>query len=107
MEQPLLSEKRSETEESERLRWYQYVGRTGSVIPTTSLAGADVSIKEIRSATSFSGHYPPSIHAPFINSPEPLPNVQNLSCFRLFIPELTIGYWVVNVGLVVKSYSLL
>lgn len=65
---------KSETEESERLRSYQYVGRTGSVIPTTSLAGAEVSIKEIRSATSFSGHYPPSIHAPFINSPEPLPN---------------------------------
>ncbi|PPR83259.1 hypothetical protein GOBAR_AA37456 [Gossypium barbadense] len=76
MEQPLLSEeKRSEIDENERLSSYQYVGRTGSVIPTASLAGTDVSIEEIRSATSFSTPYPPSIHAPLISSPEPLPNV--------------------------------
>ncbi|TYH22346.1 hypothetical protein ES288_A04G121000v1 [Gossypium darwinii] len=75
MEQPLLSEeKRSEIDENERLSSYQYVGRTGSVIPTASLAGMDVSIEEIRSATSFSTPYPPSIHAPLISSPEPLPN---------------------------------
>ncbi|TYG74116.1 hypothetical protein ES288_D04G157000v1 [Gossypium darwinii] len=77
MEQPLLSEeKRSEIDENERLSSYQYVGRTGSVIPTASLAGTDVSIEEIRSATSFSTPYPPSIHAPLISSPEPLPNEQ-------------------------------
>ncbi|KAK8563836.1 hypothetical protein V6N13_005937 [Hibiscus sabdariffa] len=76
MEQPLLSEKRSEIDENERLSSYQYVGRTGSVIPTASLAGMDVSIEEIRSATSFSTHYPPSVHAPLISSPQPHPNEQ-------------------------------
>ncbi|MFQ6654840.1 hypothetical protein Gotur_025648, partial [Gossypium turneri] len=69
-------EKRIEIDENERLSSYQYVGRTGSVIPTASLPGTDVSIEEIRSATSFSTPYPPSIHAPLISSPEPLPNEQ-------------------------------
>ncbi|XVE76492.1 hypothetical protein DITRI_Ditri12bG0177900 [Diplodiscus trichospermus] len=81
MEQPLLLEKRSESEESERLSSYQYVGRTGSVIPTASLVGTEVSIEEIRSATPFPSHYPPSvhapsIHAPLVSSPEPHPNEQ-------------------------------
>ncbi|TYG54201.1 hypothetical protein ES288_D09G170500v1, partial [Gossypium darwinii] len=69
-------EKRIEIDENERLISYQYVGRAGSVIPTASLPGTDVSIEEIRSATSFSTPYPPSIHAPLISSPEPLPNEQ-------------------------------
>ncbi|MBA0830256.1 hypothetical protein Goarm_014799, partial [Gossypium armourianum] len=69
-------EKRIEIDENERLSSYQYVGRTGSVIPTASLPGTDVSIEEIRSATSFSTPYPPSIHAPLISSPEALPNEQ-------------------------------
>ncbi|OMP03484.1 hypothetical protein CCACVL1_02404 [Corchorus capsularis] len=76
MEQPLLSEKRSESEESERLSSYQYVGRTGSVIPTASLAGTEVSIEEIRSATPFPGNYPPSFHTPLISAPEPHPHEQ-------------------------------
>ncbi|PPD81138.1 hypothetical protein GOBAR_DD21925 [Gossypium barbadense] len=35
-------------------------------------------LDEIRSATSFSTSYPPSIHAPLISSPEPLPNEQTI-----------------------------
>lgn len=46
------------------------------MIPTASLAGTEVSIEEIRSATSFPGHYPPFIHAPLISSPEPHPDEQ-------------------------------
>ncbi|GLT37555.1 hypothetical protein SLA2020_118660 [Shorea laevis] len=83
MEQALLSEEiRSESEvgekESDKLSSYQYVGRTGSVIPTAFLAGTEVSVEEIRSAAS-SGHYPPSIHAPLISSPEPDPSEQAIS----------------------------
>ncbi|KAI4356578.1 hypothetical protein L6164_000593 [Bauhinia variegata] len=39
-------EQRSESAETDSGKWtsYQYVGRTGSVIPTASLAGADVSV---------------------------------------------------------------
>ncbi|KAK4582587.1 hypothetical protein RGQ29_025688 [Quercus rubra] len=82
MEEPLLpsvSEQRSETAtEKEGGKWssYQYVGRTGSTIPTASLAGTEVSVEEIRTAGSFSDHYPPSIHAALVSSPEPDPNVQ-------------------------------
>ncbi|KAL8526770.1 hypothetical protein ACS0TY_015832 [Phlomoides rotata] len=66
MEQPLLS--------SESGKWssYEHVGRAGSVIPTASLAGTEVSVDEIRSAGAFSEIYPPSLHAPLLSSPEPL-----------------------------------
>lgn len=60
--------------ESKRLSSYQYVGRTGSVIPTASLAGTEVSVEEIRSAAAFSDYYPPSLHAALISSPEPDPD---------------------------------
>ncbi|KAK9289762.1 hypothetical protein L1049_007921 [Liquidambar formosana] len=88
MEEPLLSaekerselgEERSELGENESGKWstYQYVGRTGSVIPTASLAGTDeVSVEEIRSAAASSDLYPPSLHAALITSPEPDPNEQ-------------------------------
>jgi hypothetical protein len=79
MEEPLLSDQRSEAAtEKESGKWstYQYVGRTGSVIPTASLAGTEVSVEEIRSAAAFSDHYPPSIHAALVSSPEPDPNEQ-------------------------------
>ncbi|KAK9193432.1 hypothetical protein WN944_004129 [Citrus x changshan-huyou] len=78
MEQPLLSEKRSESGGKESGRWssYEHVGRTNSFIPTASLAGTELSVEEIRSASGFSGHYPPSIHAPLISSPEPDPHQQ-------------------------------
>ncbi|KAJ4704529.1 protein SSUH2-like [Melia azedarach] len=78
MEEPLLSEKRSESGDQENGKWssYQHVGRTNSVIPTASLAGTEVSVDEIRSASGFSAHYPPSIHAPLISSPEPDPHQQ-------------------------------
>lgn len=78
MEEPLLSEERSESGEKVSKKWssYQHVGRTNTVIPTASLAGTEVSVEEIRSAASFSDHYPPSIHAPLISSPEPDPQQQ-------------------------------
>ncbi|KAF5737212.1 protein SSUH2 isoform X1 [Tripterygium wilfordii] len=71
MEESLLSERRSESGDRESEKWssYQYVGRTGSVIPTASLKGTEVSVDEIRSAAS-SGYYPPSIHAPLVSAPE-------------------------------------
>ncbi|KDP24504.1 hypothetical protein JCGZ_25068 [Jatropha curcas] len=77
MEEPLLSEKTSNLGEKESERWssYQYVGRTGTVIPTSSLAGTELSVEEIRSAAA-SDHYPPSLHAALISSPEPDPNEQ-------------------------------
>ncbi|CAL5387030.1 unnamed protein product [Camellia sinensis] len=62
-------------------RWssYQYVERVGSIIPTASLAGTEVSVDEIRFATASSDrYYPPSLHAPLISSPEPDPNEQAL-----------------------------
>ncbi|KAL3639444.1 hypothetical protein CASFOL_017351 [Castilleja foliolosa] len=64
----LLSEYKNE---SERWSSYEHVGRAGSAIPTASLTGTQVSVDEIRSAASFSGPYPPSIHAPLLTSPEP------------------------------------
>ncbi|XP_023921021.1 uncharacterized protein LOC112032493 [Quercus suber] len=84
MEEPLLSsvsEQRSEAAtEKEGGKWssYQYLGRTGSAIPTASLPGTEVSVEEIRTAGSFSDHYPPSIHAALVTSPEPDPNVQDI-----------------------------
>lgn len=74
MEEPLLSEKsKSEagTGESGRLNSYQYMTRTGTVIPTASLAGTEVSVDEIRSAAAYSDYYPHSLHAPLVSSPEP------------------------------------
>ncbi|KAF7845419.1 protein SSUH2-like protein [Senna tora] len=79
MEQPLLSESRSESADTESGNWksYQYVGRTGSVFPTASLAGTEVSVDEIRSAaaaaSASSGYYPPSLHGALVGSPEPYP----------------------------------
>lgn len=69
MQEPLISD-------SEKWSSYQYVGRAGSVIPTASLAGTEVSVDEIRSASAVSDRYPPSLHAPLISSPEPYPNEQ-------------------------------
>ncbi|KAA8518986.1 hypothetical protein F0562_016240 [Nyssa sinensis] len=80
IEEPLLSvsEEKSDIGEKESERWssYQYVGRTGSVIPTASLVGTEVSVDEIRSAAAFSDRYPPSLHAGLVSSPEPLPDEQ-------------------------------
>lgn len=73
MEQPLLiGEVASETGQRGSGKWgsYEYVGRAGSVIPTTSLAGSEVSVDEIRSAASMSVPYSPSLHAPLISSPQ-------------------------------------
>ncbi|XP_034694391.1 protein SSUH2 homolog isoform X2 [Vitis riparia] len=81
MEVPFLSAKSEIADkESERLSSYQYVGRTGSVIPTASLAGTEVSVEEIRSAAAFSDYYPPSLHAALISSPEPDPDEQAIVC---------------------------
>ncbi|KAF8402727.1 hypothetical protein HHK36_010816 [Tetracentron sinense] len=75
MEEPLLA---GEFGAKEKVEWssYQYIGRPGSVLPTASLAGNEVSVEEIRSASAFSDHYPPSIHAALISSPEPDPSEQ-------------------------------
>ena len=62
-------EKRSELGENDKWSAYQHVGRTGSVLPPAS-----VSVDEIRSAAASSDHYPPSIHAALLTSPEPNPN---------------------------------
>ncbi|KAK6943555.1 hypothetical protein RJ641_024657 [Dillenia turbinata] len=81
MQEPLLSEReKSEVGEKESEKWssYQYVGRTGSIIPTASLAGTEVSVEEIRSAAAFSDRYPPSLHAALVSSPDPDPNEQAL-----------------------------
>ncbi|KAJ1389607.1 protein SSUH2-like protein [Sesbania bispinosa] len=82
MEEPLLSEQRSESVEKENEKWssYQYVGRTSSAIPTASLAGTEVNVDEIRSAVAASsaGYYPPSLHGALVGSPEPDPTVQAL-----------------------------
>ncbi|XP_010923158.1 uncharacterized protein [Elaeis guineensis] len=67
MEQPLLSEAGEKGEEAWRA--YQYVGRSASVHVGR---GEEVSVEEIRSASAFSEpHYPPSIHAALVSSPEP------------------------------------
>ncbi|XP_057983723.1 uncharacterized protein LOC131168368 [Malania oleifera] len=76
MDEPLLAGKNEIGEESGRWSSYQHVGRAGSVIPTASLAGTEVSVEEIRSAAASSEYYPPSIHAGLISSPEPDPNEQ-------------------------------
>jgi hypothetical protein len=79
MEEPLLSvDNQSEFGEKgiERVSSYLYVGRTGSVIPSSTIAGAEVSIEEIRSATASSDYYPPSLHGALVASPDPDPNEQ-------------------------------
>lgn len=72
-----MTESKSESADSESGKWksYEYVGRTGSVIPTaSSLAGTEVSVDEIRSAAAASSdYYPPSIHGALVSSPEPYP----------------------------------
>ncbi|KAJ8753895.1 hypothetical protein K2173_000149 [Erythroxylum novogranatense] len=73
MEEPLLSGKETESgDKGSSTQWssYQYLGRTGSVIPTET----DVSVEEIRSAKAASDYYPPSLHAALLSSPEPDPD---------------------------------
>lgn len=74
IQQPLLQESvKSEAGEGESQRWssYQYLGSTNAAIPTASMAGAKLSVEEIRSAASYpDSHYPPSLHAPLISSPD-------------------------------------
>ena len=61
-------------EESAKRSTYRYVGRAGSVIPTTSLAGTEVTVDEIRAAAaSSSSYYPPYLHGALVGSPEPDP----------------------------------
>ncbi|KAF5934803.1 hypothetical protein HYC85_025932, partial [Camellia sinensis] len=67
-----------EKQSFERWSSYQFVERAGSIIPTASLAGTEVSVDKIRSATASSDrYYPPSLHAPLISSPELDPNGAN------------------------------
>ncbi|CAL5417826.1 unnamed protein product [Camellia sinensis] len=82
MEEALLSEKSDVVKEKQSFeRWssYQFVERAGPIIPTASLAGTEVSVDEIRSATASSDrYYPHSLHAPLVSSLEPDPNEQAL-----------------------------
>ncbi|KAL5709286.1 hypothetical protein ACHQM5_019992 [Ranunculus cassubicifolius] len=73
MEQPLLSS--GEKQEKGKLSSYQYLERTNSSIPRGSNAGTQVSVQEIRSASSFSAGYP-SVPASSVTPPELYPNVQ-------------------------------
>ncbi|KAI8020696.1 Phospholipase D beta 2 [Camellia lanceoleosa] len=67
-----------EKQSFERWNLYQYVERASSITPTASLAGTEVSVDKIRSATASSDrYYPPSLHVPLINSPELDPNGAN------------------------------
>ncbi|CAJ2670644.1 unnamed protein product [Trifolium pratense] len=79
-QQPLLSEQKNDLVGNQSGNWssYQYLGRTGSAIPTGSLTGTHVSVDEIRSAAAVSssvGYYPP-VHGALVGSPEPDPTVQ-------------------------------
>lgn len=81
-------EQRRESVEKDSGKWssYQYVGGTNSGgIPTSSLAGTDVSVDEIRSAAAASsastGYYPPSLHGALVGSPEPDPTGRFSCCF--------------------------
>lgn len=78
MEEPLLSEQgdKSSQKENDTLSAYQYVGRAGSVLPTASLAGTEISVDEIRSAAAHSERYPPSLHSALLSSPDEDPNEQ-------------------------------
>lgn len=75
IQQSLLPEgDKNEAEETESRRWSpdQYLGSASSVIPTASSAGAQLSLEKIRTRSLYSDqHYPPSLHAPLITSPEP------------------------------------
>lgn len=81
--------------ESDKWSYFQYVGRAGSVIPTASLPGTEVSVEEIRSAAAVSDTYPPSIHAPLVGSPEPYENGMVLFAYNFFPIELFL-IWVFN-----------
>ncbi|KAI6680479.1 hypothetical protein NL676_034360 [Syzygium grande] len=64
---------------------YQYLRRTGFVIPTTvSLAGTEVSVDEIGSAAAASDRYPPSIHAA-PSEPEPDPSSTCVAIFEFWV----------------------
>lgn len=59
---------------SDKLSSYEYVGRAGSVSPTASLAGTQVSVDEIRSAAAISHsdpYPPPSLCGPFVTPFQP------------------------------------
>ncbi|GAA0172113.1 hypothetical protein LIER_26007 [Lithospermum erythrorhizon] len=78
MEQPLLSDQIGENGSSNRWSSYEYVGRSGSVIPTASLTGGErVSVDEIRAAAASAPPseqiYPPSLHAPLLGPPPQYP----------------------------------
>ncbi|KAI6706038.1 hypothetical protein NL676_009000 [Syzygium grande] len=67
----------SSPQETDKWRSYQYLGRTGFVIPTTaSVAGTEVSVDEIRSTAAASNRFPPSIHSAIVSEPEPDPSEQ-------------------------------
>lgn len=55
------------------------MGRAGSVLPTASLAGTEISVDEIRSAAAHSERYPPSLHSALLSSPDEDPNGALLS----------------------------
>ncbi|XP_048433248.1 protein SSUH2 homolog [Pyrus x bretschneideri] len=86
MEEPLLSSERNgELGEKGSEKWssYQYVGRAGSVIPTAALAGTEVSVEEIRSAATYSDHYPPSLRAALVSPQEPDPSGVQICVLRI------------------------
>ncbi|THG07133.1 hypothetical protein TEA_000695 [Camellia sinensis var. sinensis] len=97
MDEALLSEKSDVVEEKQNFeRWssYQYVERASSIIPTASLAGTEVSVDEIRSATTSSDrYYPPSLHAPLISSPEPDPNARGYFFRQRLVDAFDEGWW--------------
>lgn len=70
---------KSSQKENDTLSAYQYVGRAGSVLPTASLAGTEISVDEIRSAAAHSERYPPSLHSALLSSPDEDPNGALLS----------------------------
>lgn len=90
-------EKRTGSIEEESGKWssYQYVGGTGSVRPTSALAGTEVSVDEIRSAAAASGYYPPSLHGALVGSPEPDPTGV---CFFLILISIVMIGNVLNCG---------
>ncbi|PKA48640.1 hypothetical protein AXF42_Ash021049 [Apostasia shenzhenica] len=73
MEQALLSVSGEASAGKDEI-WssYQYVGRSASVhVPSSAVAGEEVSVDEIRSASVFSNSvYPNSIHGALLSSPE-------------------------------------
>ncbi|CAM8913793.1 unnamed protein product [Rhodiola kirilowii] len=58
MEEPLLSGEKGVSDDN-KWRSYESLGRSSSILPSTSLPGIEVSVDEIRSATVSSGIYPP------------------------------------------------